>query len=188
MHYAIVDFIADIAENAGESGAGNVVLKIDETGSSFEVSVTDDGKGMNERESACALDPFHTDGLKHPGRKVGLGLPFLKQAIDLSKGDFSLRSEKGRGTEVRFRFDKGNLDCPPIGDIASTLLSIICLPGDGELTITRTRKAEAAAEAAARGDLSYELRKSELKETLGDLEGASSLALLKRYLVSQEEG
>jgi hypothetical protein len=192
MHYAIVDFIADITQNALEAGSKHVSVRIDESESSFEVQVTDDGKGMDEGEVARALDPFYTDGLKHPGRKVGLGLPFLKQAIELSGGDFSLHSEKGCGTEVRFRFDEGNLDCPPIGDLPAALFSILCLPGDGDVTILRTRKAEgsprAMAEATARGELSYELRKSELAEALGSLEEASSLALLKQYVMSQEEG
>jgi hypothetical protein len=188
MHYAIVDFIADMTQNALEAGSKHVSLRIDESESGFEVQVTDDGKGMDEGEIARALDPFYTDGQKHPGRKVGLGLPFLKQAIELSGGDFSIRSEKGRGTEVRFRFDEGNLDCPPIGDLPAALFSILCLPGDGDVTILRTRKASGSAGGAARGVLSYELRKSELAEALGSLEEASSLALLKRYVVSQEEG
>jgi hypothetical protein len=182
LHYAVVDFIADITQNALEAGSRQVFLRIDETDSGIDVGVTDDGRGMDEGEAARALDPFYTDGHKHPGRRVGLGLPFLKQAIDLSGGEFSLRSEKGRGTEVRFRFDKGNLDCPPVGDIPAALFSILCLPGDGELTIKRTRKTGGAA------GLSYELRKSELAEALGSLEEASSLALLKQYIVSQEEG
>ena len=183
-----MDFIADIAQNALEAGSAQVGLCIDESDSCIEVEVTDDGRGMDEGEAARALDPFYTDGRKHPGRRVGLGLPFLKQAIDLSGGDFSLRSEKGRGTQVRFRFDKGNLDCPPVGDIPAALFSILCLPGDGELTIRRTRKAEVSAKAAARAGLSYELRKSELAEALGSLEDASALALLKQYVLSQEEG
>ena len=184
MHYAVVDFIADIAQNALESGAGKVSLRIDETESGIEVTVTDDGRGMDEGEAGRALDPFYTDGRKHPGRRVGLGLPFLKQAIDLSGGEFSLRSGKGRGTEVRFRFDKGNLDCPPVGEVPAALFSILCLPGDGDLTIRRTRKVGSPVRAA----LSYELRKSELAEVLGSLEDASFLALLKQYVISQEEG
>jgi hypothetical protein len=182
LHYAVVDFIADIAQNALEAGSSQVVLEIDETESGIGVAVIDDGRGMDEGEAARALDPFYTDGRKHPGRRVGLGLPFLKQSIDLSGGEFSLRSGKGRGTEVRFSFDKGNLDCPPVGEIPAALFSILCLPGDGELIIRRTRKVDGAA------GLSYELRKSELAEALGSLEEASSLALLKQYIVSQETG
>jgi hypothetical protein len=31
-------------------------------------------------------DPFFTDGTKHIKRKVGLGIPFLMQAVSLSGG------------------------------------------------------------------------------------------------------
>ncbi|PKL05918.1 MAG: ATP-binding protein, partial [Spirochaetae bacterium HGW-Spirochaetae-9] len=118
-----------------------------------------------------------TDGLKHPGRKVGLGLPFLKQAAEQAGGRFSIVSEKGRGTEVAFRFDKRNLDCPPLGDLPGALLSVLCMPGAREMNISRRR-----------GLHSYELRKSELIDALGSLDEVSSLALLKQYLLSQEEG
>jgi hypothetical protein len=141
------------------------------------VLVRDDGKGMDDREIARSLDPFVTDGRKHPARKVGLGLPFLKQAIDQSGGSFSLKSEKGKGTDVAFRFDRGQIDCPPLGDVPGLFLSILCLPGKQEMTIERTKTG-----------LSYVLKKSELAEALGDLEHGSSLVLLKQYLRSQEEG
>lgn len=180
MHYAIVDFIADLVQNSLEAEASQVSVEIDETESGFGVRVLDDGKGMDEEEARRALDPFYTDGLKHGKRKVGLGLPFLKQATDLSGGEFFLRSEKGKGTEVGFHFDKGNVDCPPVGDLPSALLSILCLPGGADLRIRRTREGEVK--------LSYELDRRELAEALGSLEDATSLALLKRYLASQEEG
>lgn len=200
MHYAITDYILDIVQNACEACALNVDIKIDENEKYVEVTVRDDGKGMDEDEKMRALDPFHTDGQKHPGRKVGLGLPFLKQAIEQSNGKFSLSSEKGVGTEVAFRFDKDEMDCPPMGEIPALFLSVLCLPGSHEMTIERVktvRKArpdlqESAAEARPgmrpSSVLSYTMKKSELAEVLGDLEHVSSLALLKEYLKSQEEG
>lgn len=177
MHFAIVDFIIDIVQNSCEAGSGSIDVRLDEDENGIDVGVRDDGKGMDADELARALDPFVTDGRKHPGRKVGLGLPFLKQALELSGGRFSIRSEKGRGTEVAFHFEKGNVDCPPLGDIPGMALSILCLPGAHEMTITRKA-----------GGFSYELKKSELAEALGDLEEVSSLVLLKHYLQSQEEG
>jgi hypothetical protein len=78
---------------------------------------------------------------------------------------------------VAFRFDKGNVDCPPLGNVQGMALSILCLPGAQEMTLSRKA-----------GGISYELKKSELAEVLGDLEKVSSLALLKHYLQSQEEG
>ena len=36
---------------------------------------------MTDEELKKAVDPFYTDGLKHKKRKVGLGLPFMIQAV-----------------------------------------------------------------------------------------------------------
>jgi len=177
MHYAIVDFLIDIAQNSCEADADLVDISVDEDEAGIDMTVRDDGKGMTEEELERSIDPFVTDGLKHPGRKVGLGLPFLKQAAEQAGGRFSIVSEKGRGTEVTFRFDTRNVDCPPLGDLPGALLSVLCMPGAREMKISRRR------------DLySYELRKSELVDALGSLDEVSSLALLKQYLLSQEEG
>ncbi|MHB0898410.1 MAG: ATP-binding protein, partial [Spirochaetales bacterium] len=100
MHYEIVDFVIDIAQNSCEASAKTVEVSFEEDEKSLGIRVMDDGKGMDAEELARGLDPFVTDGGKHPGRKVGLGLPFLKQAIEINGGQFSIHSEKGRGTEV----------------------------------------------------------------------------------------
>ena len=177
MHHEIVDFVIDIAQNSCEAGAKTVEVSFEEDEKSLGVRVVDDGKGMDAEELARCLDPFVTDGGKHPGRKVGLGLPFLKQAIEINGGQFSIHSVKGRGTEVAFRFDRKQVDCPPTGDVPGMMLSILCLPGAQEMIIRRKI-----------GRASYELRKSELTEALGNLEEVSSLVALKQYLRSQEEG
>lgn len=183
MHFAIVDFVADIAQNAVESGALNVAVEIEEEPDTVRVRVTDDGCGMDEAERARAMDPFRSGGAKHPGRKVGLGLPFLVQAIEQNGGMFSLESGKGRGSKVEFRFDRRQVDCPPMGDLLGLFLSTLCLQGGHEMTIRRTRRS-----AAAEADLDYVLSRRELSEALGGLERASSLCLLKEYLESQENG
>lgn len=177
MHYEIVDFVIDIVQNSCEAGAGRVDVFLDEDDDCIDIKICDDGVGMDAGELARAIDPFVTDGHKHPGRKVGLGLPFLKQAIEQSEGKFSIHSEKGRGTEVAFRFDKKQVDCPPVGDVPGLMLSILCLPGDCEMDVVRKK-----------GPVSYEFKKSELAAVLGDLEEVSSLTALKQYLRSQEEG
>jgi hypothetical protein len=183
VHFAIVDFVADIAQNAVEAGASTVAIQIDEDDMSVCVRVSDDGCGMDEDGKARALDPFRSGGAKHPGRKVGLGLPFLAQAIEQNGGIFSLESCKGRGSTVEFRFDRCQVDCPPMGDLRGLFLSTLCLQGGHEMTIRRTRRAGAAG-----AGLEYLLSRRELEEVLGGLERGSSLALLKEYLESQENG
>ncbi len=177
MHYEIVDFVIDIVQNSCEAGASLVELRIDQDDEGIGFEVRDNGKGMDALQQARVLDPFVTDGIKHPGRKVGLGLPFLKQALEQSGGRLKLESEKGRGTRLSFRFDTRNVDCPPAGDLVGMMVTVLCMPGPGEMLIDRTR-----------GRYSYSLRKSELAEALGNLEEVSNLVLLREYVRSQEEG
>lgn len=182
MHYAITDYVLDIVQNACEAHASEVCVRFWETAAWIDVKVSDNGKGMNLEAQAAALDPFHSEPGKHPGRKVGLGLPFLKQAAGQCGGLFELQSQPGEGTEVHFRFDRSNIDCPPVGDVEGLFLSALCMPGEQEMCIERIR------EAGSLSALSYRLNKGELAEAVGGLEKVSSLALLREYIRSQEEG
>ncbi len=175
MHYSLGDYVLDIAQNAVEAGSSEVTVELDESADRFRVSVEDDGRGMTAEERARALDPFYTDGTKHAKRRVGLGLPFLVQAVELAGGSWGIESTKGVGTRVDFSFPTANVDCPPTGDLPSLLLCLVCLPGEHELIVRRE---------GPQG--SYELKRSELAEAVGGLERGSSLALLKDYLVSLE--
>jgi hypothetical protein len=175
LHYALDDYVLDIAQNAVEAGSREVVVELGESEEGIRVAVRDDGRGMTMEQRARALDPFYTDGTKHAGRKVGLGLPFLVQAVELAGGHWSLESEKGAGTDVEFDFPAASVDSPPVGDVPTLFLGLLCLPGGHEMIVRRS---------GPRG--SYELRRSELSEAAGGLERVSSLALLKDYLFSME--
>jgi hypothetical protein len=182
MHYSILDFLVDIAQNSCEASASRVDVSIEEDETGYSISVSDDGSGMDEATLNRALDPFFTDGAKHPGRRVGLGLPFLRQAIELNGGAFSIESKRGNGTTVRFSFDRRQIDCPPLGVVPEALISIVALPGAQDIRIWRRRSGLGSVSA-----LDYRVSKLELGEILGNLEEASSLVLVKRYLQSQEE-
>ena len=183
MHFTLADLVTDITQNAVEAGADTVELEISESkspdGGEFRFLVKDNGKGMTEEELSRAIDPFVTDGIKHPNRKVGLGLPFLIQTAQQSGGGWDIKSEKGKGTTVTAWFDTGNVDIPPTGDIALMFRTILMFNDNkkqGAEIILRRKKA---------GD-EYEVRKSELVEALGGLEDTRSLILLGDYLKSLE--
>jgi len=188
LHFTLADLVTDIAQNAAESGAGCIELEIRETrpagsvksGHEFRFAVTDNGKGMDGEELKRALDPFVTDGIKHPNRKVGLGLPFLIQTAEQSGGGWDIKSEKGRGTTASAWFDAENVDTPPAGDIPGMFRTILLFAGPGEVILRRVIK-------TGGGDLEYEVRKSQLVDALGDLEDTGSLVLLDKYLRSLEE-
>ena len=197
MYFTLTDLITDITQNGIESGASLIELEISETISSgkeeFRFTVKDNGKGMSREELIRAQDPFVTDGIKHPSRKVGLGLPFLIQTADQSGGGWKIESRKqddvnapsgapagASGTTVSAWFDLGNVDTPPLGDIPGLFRTILMFEGPSEVVISR--KKEAPGE-----NIDYVLRKSELVEVLGDLEDSMSLVLLDQYLRSMEE-
>jgi hypothetical protein len=180
MYFTLSDLVIDIAQNAVESGASQMELKIHETAEEFRFTLNDNGQGMNQHELEWAIDPFVSDGQKHPHRKVGLGIPFLIQTALQSGGGYDLHSEKNTGTTVTAWFDLTMTDTPPVGDVSGMFRTVMLFAGPEEIDIRRSRY-------TGEGELSYKISKSELREVLGELEDAASLILLDRYLKSMEE-
>jgi hypothetical protein len=189
MHFTMGDLIADITQNGVESGADTVSLCVSETWTAeraeLRFEVNDNGKGMDEKTLKRAVDPFVTDGIKHPRRKVGLGIPFLIQTAEQSGGGYNLSSKKGVGTTVSAWFDLRNIDTPPLEDIPGVFRAILMMSGPHEIIARRVR--QGAEDGGAKlPDLDYTVRKTELIEALGDLEDTESLILLGTYLSSLE--
>lgn len=178
MHFAVCDFLLDLVQNSVEAGARTIAVEVIEEGPWLAAGVTDDGKGMGPEELERAKDPFYTDGVKHARRKVGLGIPFLLQALEQAGGDYELRSEKGKGTAFRFRFPAEGVDTPPLGDLPGFWLSACCFDGAYELLMKRRDESRGVA---------YELHRSELLEAVGELSDAGALLLAEAFLRSQEE-
>ena len=149
MHYTLADLVIDIVQNGAESGADKLELLIKESGKTrtpfknrassprreFHFTVKDNGKGMTEQELEQARDPFKSDGIKHPWRRVGLGIPFLIQTAEISGGAFKINSRKGRGTQVSACFDLDNPDTPPVGDIPGIFRSTLLMMEQKSLLI-----------------------------------------------------
>lgn len=175
MHATLTDVLTDTAQNSIEAGAKQIEVEIVEDGSFFSVKIADNGKGMDEATRRRAFDPFFTEAGKHDKRKVGLGLPMLKQLCEMCGGGVSLESEKGVGTTLYYKFDARNIDLPPVGDIPSAMLTLFNYPGDFELTFThRTMKGE------------YSVSRSELADAVGGLDSVEGLSLAREFLGSQE--
>ena len=175
MHATIADVIADTAQNSIEAGASRVDVTLVEDGEVMSVVIADNGKGMDEETRARAFDPFFSEAGKHDKRRVGLGLPILKQLCEACGGGLSLESEKGVGTTLRYHFDPGSIDLPPMGDLAETLTTLFNYPGDFELSFThRTPNGE------------YSVSRGELSEAVGGLDSVEGLALAKEFLRGQE--
>ncbi|MBI9103898.1 MAG: sensor histidine kinase [Spirochaetales bacterium] len=180
MHAAVCDFIVDCLQNSIEAGASEVNLEVIESYSVVKVVIKDNGCGMTGEELEKALDPFFTNGIKHVHRKVGLGLPFLKQAIELAEGSFDIQSVKGEGTLLWFSFNLNHFDSPPLGRLDKAFLQILLFSGEHELTIVRKYNC---------GDISdsWELSRKELIEILGPLENTESLVMARDFIRNQED-
>ncbi|MDR1786347.1 MAG: sensor histidine kinase [Spirochaetaceae bacterium] len=179
MHYTLADMIGDLAQNAAESGASVIDVTVDESGGTLSFEIRDNGKGMDSQTLERAKDPFYTDGVKHPSRKVGLGIPFLIQTATETGGSWTLSSIKGQGTVVGGVFNTSNIDTPPVGDIPGLFRQMLSQTGSFEMTITRKRTGPNPAD--------YRIVRSELADALGDLETVDSLSLLGHYLAGLEE-
>jgi hypothetical protein len=181
MHGTLCDFLSDIVQNSFEAGARSVTVTIEESEREIRFTVVDDGKGMTEEVLKRVQDPFYTDGEKHRKRKVGLGIPFLVQTVESVGGDFSIVSEPQVGTTIAFSFRLDHIDCPPLGDLPSTLMGIMGFSGDCNLVVQRFLTGPAGSD-------SYRVERRELMEILGDLTTSGTLNLLLGYLRSQETG
>ena len=118
--------ILDIIENSVAARSAKIELSVTENSKndSLEIEVIDDGAGMTEEFAQKALDPFTTGSSK---KRVGLGLPFLKEEAEACEGGLKIKSAPGKGTEVKAVFKNSHIDRPPMGDIAGTVSTVMAL-------------------------------------------------------------
>ncbi len=120
--------ILDIVQNSIKAKATLVKILITEDTyeNVFVIEVSDNGVGMSKDFLAHAADPFVTT---RTTRKVGLGLSLLKAAALQTGGSFDIFSTPGMGTTVRAVFVHDSIDRQPLGDMASTMATLIsCNP------------------------------------------------------------
>ena len=120
--------ILDIAMNSVRADACRISIGIEETDLMISVTIKDDGCGMTPEFLAGVLDPFTTT---RTTRKVGMGLPLLKLAAEQTGGSLTIESRDkntypdDHGTETIASLYKGSIDYTPLGDIISTLLTLV---------------------------------------------------------------
>ena len=116
--------ILDIVQNSITAGALNIKIELVDSDSRdlIFIAIKDDGAGMSEDFLSKVIDPFTTS---RTTRNVGLGIPLLKSAAVMAGGDLEISSKQGEGTDVSVSFRKSNIDCPPLGDIDSTVVTLV---------------------------------------------------------------
>ena len=81
-------------------------ITVKETGTYTEVTVSDSGYGIEEKELNKIFDRFYrvmTSRSSHP-QGSGLGLSIVKSIMDMHNGTVSIRSVPGQGTTILLRF------------------------------------------------------------------------------------
>jgi signal transduction histidine kinase len=78
----------------------------------LQVTVSDEGYGMNEEDIRVAFTRFGTVSKKNVNsiQSYGLGLPIVKKLIDAHGASLSVKSEKNVGTAITITFPANKLD------------------------------------------------------------------------------
>jgi hypothetical protein len=147
--------VLDIAENSSAAGASLVEIMIEEDleRDVFSLTIADNGAGMDQQTISRALDPFFTT---KKVRRIGLGLPMLKDASERAGGGFSITSAPGRGTTVKVKFRHSHIDRQPLGDMAGVIAALIL--GNPGMDIVYTHR---------KNGREYILDTREIREALG---------------------
>ena len=171
--------ILDVAENSVKAGATLTQILICEEGDKLTLTFKDDGCGMSEEVVKSVIDPFYTT---RTTRKVGLGVPLLKLAAEQTGGGLTVESKTAEdypddhGTEVCATFYKNHLDFTPLGDVISSITTLI--QGNPDTDFLFSHKTET-------GEVNLDTR--ELRQVLGDvpLDTYDVIKWIEEYLKEQ---
>ncbi len=120
--------ILDITENSVKARATLVEITITETGDTLTLSIKDNGTGMTQEVLQSVQNPFYTT---RTTRKVGMGIPLLKFAAEQTGGNLRIESKHmdeaphEHGTTVTALFYKNHIDFTPLGDVTSSIVTLI---------------------------------------------------------------
>ena len=120
--------VLDIAMNSVKAKATLINIHITEDNERLMMEIIDNGCGMTDEFLRGVIDPFCTT---RTTRKVGLGIPLLKLAAEQTGGEVTITSHHeaefpaDHGTHVTATFYKQHIDFTPMGDIISTVTTLI---------------------------------------------------------------
>lgn len=143
----------DIAENSVKAGAALTQLLVQEEAGVLTMEIRDDGCGMDEETVQRVTDPFYTTRTTRP---VGMGLPLLKLEAEQTGGSLTVVSRpaavhpENHGTVVTAVFHTGHIDCVPLGDVISTVVTLIQGHPDTDFLFRHVRQGRPAVELDTR--------------------------------------
>lgn len=145
--------VLDLLENSVRANARVIELTIEEDLATdvLIIRIEDDGAGWPAPPDR-ALDPFFTTKGE---KRIGLGLSLFRLAVQQAGGTLALRSSRLGGAEVRAQLGLDHVDRAPLGDLAATVLSILCTnPGLEIRCSLRTVRGERSVSA---GEVAVEI-------------------------------
>ena len=175
--------ILDVAENSVKAGASLTEILITEEENKLTLQINDDGCGMSSEVVKSVVDPFYTT---RTTRKVGLGVPLLKLAAEQTGGQLSIESKtieeypEDHGTKLCAVFYKDHLDFTPLGDVVSSIITLIQGHPDTDFYFCHRNET-----------LKAELDTRQLREVLGDDVALNTYEVIKwteDYLREQYQG
>lgn len=94
----LMDNILHNAYQALDGDKGKIIIAVEceKKENKFNLTVKDNGIGIDKKDLVRVFEPFFTTKTKG----VGLGLTVCKQIVDLHGGAIEIKSKKGEGTEV----------------------------------------------------------------------------------------
>ena len=169
--------ILDIACNSLDAGATKLEITVleDLAANVLEFTVRDNGRGIASEDVPKILDPFFTT--KGRKKKIGLGIPLLKEAVERCDGVFKLESKPGGGTMITARFPHDHIDRAPLGDIGGTIRVLLLDHKTMDLTYRHSYN-----------DRTFSFNTTEFKTLLGEdipLEQPEILLWLEEHLTRE---
>lgn len=171
--------ILDIAQNSVKAGADKIGIILEETPEKLRISIVDNGCGMSEEFLKNVQDPFCTT---RTTRKVGMGIPLFKLAAEQTEGELTIESKtvedspEEHGTTISALFFKHHIDFTVLGDIVSTIVTLV--QGSPDIHWTFNHRVD---------ENEVSLDTEELKAVLGDipLDNFEVICWIKGYLEEQ---
>ena len=116
--------ILDITMNSIKAEASLIEIIIDDSiiNNYLKITIKDNGKGMSENTINKVTNPFYTT---RTTRKVGLGIPMLKESCERCNSYLKINSQLYVGTTILCCFERSNIDRAPLGNMGETIMTII---------------------------------------------------------------
>ncbi len=155
--------ILDIVENGITAGANCIHIDVIESRAEdlLTIKIRDNGRGIPAEKLERLKDPFVTS---RTTRRVGLGLPLLAAAAERCDGKMEVTVGTAGGTQVTATFRYGHIDRAPMGDMASTMATLMM--GNPRIDFVYTHVIDGREFILDTGELKKELGEQALEDPM----------------------